>query len=193
MGNRMAHGMENTMVRLIGLAAALILLAGCGGKKTTSVVTPGGTVTSTEDASGKTTTEYKGEHGELTTETTEQGSTAQIKDKEGNVTNVETGRGVDLAKAGIAIYPGASIDDEGKAAATATTGQSTITAAGMTTSDPPSKVLAWYEKQLKGAQKVTAPEGGMVMGQNDAGDKVIVTVGVEEGKTQIGVQVHKGE
>lgn len=179
------------MVRFIGLAAALILLAGCGGKKTTTVVTPGGTVTSTEDASGKTTTEYKGEEGELKVDTSQDRSTAEIKDDRGNVTNVEAGKGVDLAKAGIPLYPGAAIADEGRAAATATGAQASIAAGALTTSDPPGKVLDWYEKQLKSAQKITTPDGGMVMGKNAAGDSVIVTVAAEDGKTTIGVQVHK--
>jgi hypothetical protein len=177
------------MMRYCVVGLALLLLPGCAAKKTTTVVTPTGSVTSTEDASGKHTTQFKGEGGEAKIEETGEGAKSEFRDKEGNVTNIETGKGVDYAAAGIAVYPGAQVDDEGKAAAQVTGSEGTHTAASFTTSDPMSKVLDWYAGQLKTQTKTTTPEGGMVMGTNKAGDQVIVVVGTKEGKTTIGVQV----
>jgi len=177
------------MARLFAIAAALVILTGCGAKKTTTVVTPGGSVTTSTGADGKTTTEFKGEGGEINVTDKGEGSTSVIKDAQGNVTNVETGKGVDVAAAGIAVYPGAQVDDEGKATAQVTGAEGTHTAAAFTTTDSTSKVLDWYADQLKTQSKTTTPEGGMVIGTNAAGDQVIVVAGTKEGKTTIGVQV----
>jgi hypothetical protein len=177
------------MARWLAVAAALAFLAGCGSKKTTTVTMPGGSVTTSEDSSGKQTSEFKGQEGEARINQSDEGATAEFKDKSGNVTNVETGKGVDVAGAGIPVYPGSQVDDEGKAAAQVTGSQGTHSAAAFTTSDPPTKVIDWYAGQLKTDQKTTTPEGGMVMGKNDKGDQVIVVVGTKEGKTTIGVQV----
>ncbi len=181
------------MSRYIILTAALLLMAGCGAKKTTTVVTPGGSVSSTEDASGKTTTEFKTDKGQVTVEEKDGHATGEIKDEQGRITNVETGKGVDLSGLGVPIYPGSTVADEGKAAAKVTGSEGSATAVGLVTTDPPSKVLDWYGKQFKAQHTTTGPDGGMVMGKNDAGNQVIVVVSVEEGKTNIGIQVMKGQ
>lgn len=180
------------MSRNISFIAVLLLLAGCGAKKTSTVATPGGTVTSTEDASGKTRTEFKSDKGEVTVDEKDGHATAEIKDDKGRITNIESGKNVDLSGMGVPIYPGATVAEEGKAAATVTGESTSATAVGLVSSDPPAKVVDWYAKQLKAQQTTTGSDGGMVMGKNAAGDQVIVVVSVDEGKTNIGVQVMKG-
>ena len=180
------------MLRQMGLIAVLLLLVGCGAKKTTTVATPGGSVTTTEDASGKTTAEFKSDEGEVTVDEKDGHATAEIKDDQGRITNIETGKNVDLSGLGVPLYPGAVVADEGTAAAKVSGAEASGTIVGLVTSDPPARVLDWYAKQFKAQYTGSGSDGGMVMGKNKDGNQVVVVVSVEDGKTNIVVQVMKG-
>lgn len=172
--------------------AALPILVGCGARNKEKVVihTPEGTVTSTTRGSDDGTTTVKGPNGEATVTKEGDQTTAVIKDAEGNITNIKSGKAVDFAEAGIKQYPGSTVvngDSIGKVEMP----QGTTWAMALETSDSPGEVVDWYAKELKSPITTKAPEGGSVMGTNAAGAQSIVMVSKEDGKTKIGISVTK--
>lgn len=117
-------------------------------------------------------------------------------DKTGSVTvqsaegTMHFGTGASKAPAWVPVYPGSSSPEGVYSADTPQGSQSTFT---FKTKDAASKVLSYYQDQLKGAgftvnQMVSGDQGGMVTAED--GDKkrtVVVTVGTSGDETQASV------
>ena len=151
----------NIFVRVCA-AAALAVLLGCGGHKTT-VSADGTTVTTNDDT-------------KTTTVTTAQGSES-------------IGGTVDPAKLGVAIYPGAIAADNSQISTS--TQQGTGAVAAFKTTDDFSKVEAYYKGLLpQGAEKINMTEGGSSMAEFQIGDQTskqmtLVTLQSKAGETDI--------
>lgn len=121
--------MKRTMVLLLAMVlfTSMVVLVGCGKKKTT-LETPEGKVEVSEEGGGKVT--YRTEEGEATFEK----STEAPSEKE----------------LGAPIYPGAEFNQEGSGSVTGTSaeGEYSSLVAEFNTRDGFDKVLSWYKGKL---------------------------------------------
>ncbi len=163
------------MLRYAMIAAALLALVGCAVKKS--------------GAPGSSRTEVKTEQGKVTVQ--EQGDrvAGQVADESGKRVDFEAGKGLDLSKLGVPVYPGAKPAEEQGSAVSVTHSEGSGAAVELISSDPPAKVLAWYARQLKNAQTASTPEGGSVSGTDSDGNMVAVVVNAEDGKSRITAMV----
>jgi hypothetical protein len=111
---------------VLGLLAGLLAVVGCG-SDTTTVKTPEGEVTVTEEGGEMT---FEGEDGDVTYRTTEEEPSEE--------------------ELGAPIYPGAEyVEGSGaKQSASGEEGSMAVTAAEYTTDDDYEEVVAWYKDEL---------------------------------------------
>lgn len=159
------------MLRYAMIAAALLALVGCAVKKS--------------GAPGSSRTEVKTDQGKITVQQRGDRVTQQVTDKSGNRVDFEAGKGLDLSKLGVPVYPGAKLAEEHGSAVSVTHSEGSGAAVESISSDPPAKVLAWYAPPLKNAQTASTPEGGSVSGTDADGNMVAVVVSAEDGKSRI--------
>ena len=152
------------LIMAIGLAVALLAIAGCGSDSTT-IQTPEGEVTFEED--GGTIT-FEGEEGSATI-TDEPPTEAQL---------------------GVAVYPGAEYVPGSGMSMTGSgeEGAGAVVTASYTTSDSYDEVVAWYTDELgQEAFEMTAggvQEASWILGDEET-DFITVSVAVEDGEVVI--------
>jgi hypothetical protein len=166
-------------VSLLLSLAILALLAGCGSGDTKVVVTPDGS-TMTQKGDGKTVIETKNDKGEsLRMETTTDGTVGTYSDSAGN--KIETG-GDHSEKLGVAIYPGAKLDDTAPGMS-AETPEGTMYSAKYLTGDAIEKVIEFYKKELASRKPKTNE-------YSTDGDKFAMLT-LEEGKKMTAITISK--
>lgn len=155
------------LLMLLGLAASLLAVTGCGEKKTT-VKIPGGEEVTVEEKGGKVT--YKGEEGEVTYETSEEVPSEDAL--------------------GAPIYPGAEYvpGSGGSASASGPEGEFTTAGGEFVTKDSFDKVVGFYTDELGDPMVVdTAAKEASWMIERGDDSIVTVTVTAEDGKVKIGM------
>lgn len=175
-------------MRYLPLALILVCLVGCGKKETTTITTPDGSVTVSEDGSKVTTTNDKGETA--TVETNPDGMT--VTSPEGTVrTGTEVVSEKDL---GLPFYPGSKEQVNASMLFESTGNFSCVPS--RTTADSPEKVIEFYAGKLKDEKKSSATAGGTttagLTGKRDDGADVVIAATKEgSGETTIAISVTK--
>jgi hypothetical protein len=160
------------LIVLLALTISLVAAVGCG-KKTTTITTPDGEVTVTEQSGS-------GDSGKVT-----------VKDESGNDSTYEwSDKAPSEAELGAPIYPGATYvpGTGGSGGVSSTEGNTAVAGADFTTPDSLSKVVDWYTGKL-GAPLSSSDNEYMWMPNSniDTGNFVTVSVKQDGGKVTISI------
>lgn len=164
------------LLLVVGLAAALLLVTGCGGDDN-----------SFETPEGRVTVEEPQEEG--------QGGKLKVESESGETTIEVSEEAPSEEELGVPVYPGAEYVEGSGVSGKVTSGEGgefETSGAEFTSADGIEQVAAWYRERL-GEPMVSTPEETTWIFREESGLITTVILQVEEGLTKITIARLSGE